>query len=155
MRSQNRLDADRTAFAVAAIPSAGPGPSDEPREMSSVGIRELAQHVSCIVSRVVASGHPTLVTKHGSPVAAIVPIDPGHLEPLILARAAKFLEDLAGPDGHGPGSADAAEVFSHQLARLAELLGGPASPPPPASAGAQLVALNPVRELAGSGRPIS
>jgi prevent-host-death family protein len=41
----------------------------------SVGIRALARNVSGVVDEVVASGLPVVLTKHGRPIAAIVPID--------------------------------------------------------------------------------
>jgi prevent-host-death family protein len=41
----------------------------------TVGIRALARNVSGVVDEVTSSGLPVILTKHGRPVAAIVPID--------------------------------------------------------------------------------
>jgi prevent-host-death family protein len=41
----------------------------------TVGIRALARNVSGVVDEVASSGLPVILTKHGRPVAAIVPID--------------------------------------------------------------------------------
>jgi prevent-host-death family protein len=43
---------------------------------TTVGIRELASRVSRVVNEVVTSGRPTLVTKHGLPIAMIVAFEP-------------------------------------------------------------------------------
>ncbi len=41
---------------------------------TTVGIRALARNVSGVVTEVAETGRPTIVTKHGVPVAAVVPI---------------------------------------------------------------------------------
>lgn len=41
---------------------------------ATIGIRALARGVSGVVNEVAASGLPVVVTKHGRPIAAIVPI---------------------------------------------------------------------------------
>jgi prevent-host-death family protein len=55
--------------------------------MTSVGIRQLAANVSAFVADVNRTGQPTLVTRHGEPVAALVPI--ADLKDLLLARASR------------------------------------------------------------------
>jgi prevent-host-death family protein len=67
-----------------------------PQVTPSIGIRELAASVSAVVAAVARSGRPAVVTKHGSPVAAVIPI--ADLHELLLARAARA-GDAAGAAG--------------------------------------------------------
>lgn len=60
--------------------------------MANVGIRELSRNPSKVVEEVSGTGRPALVTKHGKPVVAIVPIDSDALEDWILANAPTFVE---------------------------------------------------------------
>jgi prevent-host-death family protein len=55
--------------------------------LATVGIRGLARNVSAVVAEVARTGRPTILTKHGRPVAAIVPIP----------RAGRPLEGPADP----------------------------------------------------------
>ena len=48
--------------------------------MEWVGIRELANRASAIVDEVSGTGRPALITKHGRPVAALVPLDEDALQ---------------------------------------------------------------------------
>ena len=66
--------------------------------MSTVSIRELSRNASGVVADVAASGRPAVVTRHGVPVAAVVPINDGDIEDLVLARAPQYLEDIAAAD---------------------------------------------------------
>ncbi len=66
--------------------------------MASVSIRELSRNASGVVDQVTRTGRPALVTKHGAPVAAVVPLDAGDVEDLVLARAPAYLEDLAAAE---------------------------------------------------------
>lgn len=59
--------------------------------MPTVSIRELANNVSSVVASVAETGRPTVVTKHGRPVAAVVPIDQDDLEDFVLANAPEFV----------------------------------------------------------------
>lgn len=56
-----------------------------------VGIRELSRNPSKVVEQVESTGRPTLVTRHGKPVAAIVALDEDALEDFILANAPEFV----------------------------------------------------------------
>jgi prevent-host-death family protein len=56
------------------------------RETTSVGIRALARNVSRVVAEVAQSGRPTIVTRHGEPVAALIPIAPPGREDRDLHR---------------------------------------------------------------------
>lgn len=62
--------------------------------MSSVSIRELSRNASGVIEEVSRTGRPAVVTKHGAPVAAVVPLDAGELEDFVLAKAPEYLEDL-------------------------------------------------------------
>lgn len=66
--------------------------------MGTVSIRELSRNASGVVDEVASSGRPAVVTRHGAPVAAVVPIDPGELEDLVLAKAPAYLADFAAAD---------------------------------------------------------
>lgn len=66
--------------------------------MGIVSIRELSRNASGVVDEVARTGRPALVTKHGAPVAAVVPIDEGELEDMVLARAPEYLADMLAAD---------------------------------------------------------
>jgi prevent-host-death family protein len=66
--------------------------------MGIVSIRELSRNTSGVVDEVARSGRPALVTKHGTPVVAVVPIDEGDLEDIVLARAPEYLADMTAAD---------------------------------------------------------
>ena len=60
----------------------------------SVGLRELRQHTSSVLKRVVA-GEVVEVTDHGHPIARIVPLQPGTLEQMTIeGRATPAEHDL-------------------------------------------------------------
>lgn len=59
--------------------------------MPTVSIRELANSASSVIASVAETGRPTVVTKHGRPVAAVVPIDQEELEDFVLANAPEFV----------------------------------------------------------------
>jgi len=66
--------------------------------MSTVSIRDLTHQASRIVEAVRSTGRPALVTKHGRPVAALVPIDNEALEDWILANAPEYVADMRRAD---------------------------------------------------------
>jgi len=66
--------------------------------MGIVSIRELSRNTSGVVDEVTRTGRPALVTKHGAPVVAVVPIDEGDLEDMVLARAPEYLTDMTAAD---------------------------------------------------------
>lgn len=63
--------------------------------LGTVSIRDLSRNASSVVDGVVTSGRPALVTKHGKPVAALIPFEESDLEDLVLAKAPEFGRDLA------------------------------------------------------------
>ncbi len=100
----------------------GPGP--RPDGPPTVGIRELARNVSGVVADVVRTGRPIVVTKHGAPFAAIVPLQLG--AETVLAQAAQHLEGMAAADLRAGRTRSSAEVLA-ELARLAEAMARAAS----------------------------
>ncbi len=65
-------DADAAAVAPCCPGLAAALQSGDELVPDSVGIRELARNVSGIVAAVASTGRPTVVTKHGRPVAVVV-----------------------------------------------------------------------------------
>lgn len=63
--------------------------------VSTVSIRDLANNASAVVDEVATSGRPAVVTKHGKPVAAVVPIDQEALEDWVLANGPEFVANMA------------------------------------------------------------
>src|SRR5947209_6275933 len=66
--------------------------------MPTVSIRELARNASGVVRNVARTGRPALVTRHGEPIVAVVPIDETELEDFILSRSPAFAADLAAAE---------------------------------------------------------
>jgi prevent-host-death family protein len=64
----------------------------------ATSIRELSRNASRVIDRVIRTGRPTLVTRRGTPVAAVVPLDAGDVEDLVLARTPEYLADMAAAD---------------------------------------------------------
>lgn len=67
-------------------------------DMATVSIRELSRNASNVVDKVARTGRPALVTRHGAPVVAVVPIDETELEDLVLAKAPEYLADMVAAD---------------------------------------------------------
>ena len=62
--------------------------------MATVNVRELARNTSRVIDDVSKRRRPTLVTRAGRPVVAVVPIDASALEDWILANAPEFVEGM-------------------------------------------------------------
>jgi prevent-host-death family protein len=62
--------------------------------MPVVGIREFSRTLSEVIARV-EKGETVLLTRHGKPTAAILPIQGDRLEALTLAAAPKFVMEAA------------------------------------------------------------
>lgn len=82
--------------------------------MPTVSIRDLSRNASGVVAEVASSGRPAIVTKHGAPVAAVIAIDPGDLEDLVLSHASSYLDDMtaADEDLRAGRTRNAADVFA-------------------------------------------
>lgn len=66
--------------------------------MAVVNIRELSRRTGGVVDEMRSRKRPTLVTRGGRPVAALVPIDPTALEDWILATAPTFVAGMRAAD---------------------------------------------------------
>jgi prevent-host-death family protein len=66
--------------------------------MPVVGIRELSRETSKVVEGVQRTGRPTVVTRNGRLVAALVPIVEDELEDWVLANAPEFVTSLHDAD---------------------------------------------------------
>ena len=66
--------------------------------MASVTMRNLSRHAGDVVEEVVRSGRPALVTRHGRPVAALIPVNDEQLEDWILANAPEFVDGMQRAD---------------------------------------------------------
>ena len=62
--------------------------------MPTIGIRELSNNASSVVEEVARSGRPTLVTKNGKPVAALVAIDEDALLDYVLATSPEYVRTI-------------------------------------------------------------
>lgn len=62
------------------------------------GIRDLARQASHVVSDVEKSRKPALITRHGKPVAALVPVDESELEDWVLANTPGFVRAMSEAD---------------------------------------------------------
>lgn len=93
--------------------------------MPVIGIRELANQASRLVSQVAKSGEPAIITRHGRAVAMLVPVDSAALEDFVLANAPEFVESRRAADE------DLAAGRTRPLADLrAELADAAAAEPP-------------------------
>ncbi|MDA8331307.1 MAG: type II toxin-antitoxin system prevent-host-death family antitoxin [Candidatus Dormibacteraeota bacterium] len=59
-----------------------------------MGMRDLSRNTSRVVQDVARTGRPALVTVHGRPLAALVPIDAAEIEDFILANAPEFIASM-------------------------------------------------------------
>src|SRR3989442_10854072 len=66
--------------------------------MAAVNVRELARNTSKVISDVARRKRPTIITRGGRPVAAVVPIDANALEDWILANSPVFVEGMREAD---------------------------------------------------------
>lgn len=66
--------------------------------MSTISIRDLQRNTSGVIAAVADSKHTALVTRHGEPIAALVPIDAQDLEDYLLSKVPGFAEDMAAAD---------------------------------------------------------
>ncbi len=90
--------------------------------MSTISIRDLQRNTSGVIADVADSKHPALVTRHGEPVAALVPIDAEDLEDYLLSKVPSFAEDMAAADQAlaAGQTRSAADVFAELNAQDAQ-----------------------------------
>ena len=82
--------------------------------MGTISIRDLQRNTSGVLADVAGSKHAALVTRHGEPIAALVPIDARDLEDYLLSKVPSFAEDMTAADrAHADGQTrSAADVFA-------------------------------------------
>lgn len=66
--------------------------------MTTVNLRELANAASRVVADVAEGGRPVFVTRHGRPVAALVPVDDEALLDFVLDNAPEYVADIRRGD---------------------------------------------------------
>jgi prevent-host-death family protein len=66
--------------------------------MAAVNVRELARNTSKVIGDVARRKRPAIITRGGTPVAAVVPIDADALDDWILANAPAFVEGMRKAD---------------------------------------------------------
>jgi prevent-host-death family protein len=66
--------------------------------MAAVNVRELARNTSKVIGDVARRKRPTIITRGGRPVAAVVPIDADALEEWILSNSPQFAEGIRRAD---------------------------------------------------------
>jgi prevent-host-death family protein len=67
-------------------------------QMHVIGVRELSRQTREVVDRLEANGQPTIITKQGQPVAALIAVDDDRLQDLVLAAAPEFAESAREAD---------------------------------------------------------
>jgi prevent-host-death family protein len=66
--------------------------------MATVGIRELADRASGVVSEVESTGEPAFITRRGKPVAVVLPISEDDLYDYVLSNAPEYVRDMREAD---------------------------------------------------------
>ena len=66
--------------------------------VGTVGVRDLGQRASAVVADVEKTGRPTLVTRHGRPVAVLLPVNEDDFYDYVLAQAPEYVHDMREAD---------------------------------------------------------
>jgi antitoxin (DNA-binding transcriptional repressor) of toxin-antitoxin stability system len=66
--------------------------------MSMMGIREFSKKISSHIDQIEKSGAPTIVTRHGRPVVAIIPLNADGFEDFVLAHVPEFTLGMRAAD---------------------------------------------------------
>jgi prevent-host-death family protein len=66
--------------------------------VAAVNVRELARNTSKVIGDVARRKRPTIITRGGRPVAAVVPIDADALGDWILANSPEFVRGMRKAD---------------------------------------------------------
>ena len=90
--------------------------------MAAVNVRELARNTSKVIGDVARRKRPTIITRGGRPVAAVVPIDADALEDWILANSPEFVQGMRKADkelrlGQTVGMDEAFASLGHRVRR--------------------------------------
>jgi predicted nucleotidyltransferase/PHD/YefM family antitoxin component YafN of YafNO toxin-antitoxin module len=62
-----------------------------------IGVRELAKHASRVISDVLKTGRPVIVTRHGRPAVAMLRVDEGGLEDILSEQARRLVAGARKP----------------------------------------------------------
>ena len=65
--------------------------------MPTVTVRELARNTAAVIEQVEVSRRPSLITRNGRPVAALIPVDETMLEEWLLSRPPGLRGSHRGP----------------------------------------------------------
>ena len=90
--------------------------------MTAVDIRELARNTSKVIGDVARRNRPTIITRDGRPVAAVIPIDADALEDWVLANSPEFVKGMYKADqelrhGQTVGMDEALAVLGQKVRR--------------------------------------
>lgn len=69
------------------------------RIMSLLGIREFSRRVSRSIETIEKTGEPVILTRHGRPVVAVIPLDAEGFEDFVLSHVPEFSLSLKAADG--------------------------------------------------------
>ena len=83
---------------VAVQSDAGTSAGKDAIAVGTVGVRDLGQRASAVIADVEKTGQPTLVTRHGRPVAVLLPINEDDFYDYVLARAPEYVHDMREAD---------------------------------------------------------
>jgi prevent-host-death family protein len=75
-----------------------PAPGEGDIAVPLLGIRAFSRRVSREIESVIETGQPLVLTKHGRPVAAVVPINEDSLEDFVVAHAPEFTAAMKAAD---------------------------------------------------------
>ena len=70
--------------------------------MAIIGVRELLHESKKVLARVTDDKEPVVITRHGKPVAALVPVDPANAERYVLQAAPELIETRERTTEQGP-----------------------------------------------------
>ena len=86
--------------------------------MKTVGIRDLAERASGIVSDVEHTGRPVLITNRGRPVAVVSAIDEEAFYDYVLATAPEFVRERKAAEDEYAAGASSTRPLDEALADL-------------------------------------
>jgi prevent-host-death family protein len=88
--------------------------------MDTVGIRELADRASAVITEVERTGHPVIVTNRGRPVAVVSAIDEDAFYDYVLAHAPEYVRDMRAAEARYAQGKSESRPLDEVLAELDE-----------------------------------
>lgn len=70
----------------------------ETERMSVLGIRAFSRKVSSFVEHVESTGEPLILTRHGRPAAAVIPLNADSFEDFVIAHVPEFSAAMKAAD---------------------------------------------------------